>query len=275
MAQRFCCRSHCASFDKSSTSIHMCDHVCPMTHSYARHDTIISATWPIHMCDMTHSYMTWLIDVWRDLICDRHYVCPMTHSYVRHDPLSVRHELCMCATWLIISMCAIWLIRMCDMTRSGVRYDSILGEIWLIRTDSISLYSKNACIYSCIHVWMYTCIAPAFMRVTWLIHIRDTTDWYVTWLIDTWRASLIRDVPHSYVIRLIHLWHDSLTCEMTHSYVITLIHIWHDSLTCDMTHSHVTWLIHMWHASFTCAMTHLYVTWLIHMYDMSDFLAVS
>jgi len=134
----------------------------------------------------------------------------------------------------------------------------------------------------------------------WRRHQLDTTHWYVTWLIDMWRVSLIRDVTHWnmtwlidtwrdplmtwpidmwyqgtmllqlptdmthwYVTWLVDMWRDSLTFDMTRWYVTWLIDVWHDSLIWHMTHWYVTWLIDMWHDSLICDMTHWYVTWLI------------
>jgi len=87
------------------------------------------------------------------------------------------------------------------------------------------------------------------MCVTWLIHVRDMTHWYVR------RDSLMCDMEHRYMR------HDSLMWDMTHWYV------WHDSLTCE------TWLIDVcngaliydtvMHDSFMC------VTWIIDMCDMT------
>jgi len=75
-----------------------------------RHDSFVSATWLIHTCDTNHFYAghdssTYIYihvqngmthsDMWHDA-----FMCEMNHFYAGHDPLT----------------CAIWLIRMRDMT---------------------------------------------------------------------------------------------------------------------------------------------------------------
>ena len=70
-------------------------------------------------CDMTQSYLTWLIRKWNNwFICAIWliHMCDMTRSYVRHDSI----------------ICATWLIHKCDMTHFYVRYDSFICTTWLI-----------------------------------------------------------------------------------------------------------------------------------------------
>jgi len=104
-------------------------------------DSFVSVTWSIHMCDMTHQ--------WHD--CCVHDI---THSYVLHVTWLVRFEWCdsfirvawlihMCdmmymsdlthprVTWLIYVSC-MWLVRVCDVTRSYVWHDSFICVTWLI-----------------------------------------------------------------------------------------------------------------------------------------------
>ena len=125
----------------------------------------------------------------------------------------------------------------------------------------------------------------SFLRMTWLVSVRDMTHFYlrhdsfvcvtrliliVTWLVvrlfkesSTWLRSCFHGVSWLIVMTVMTHWHDSLawlvcTSDMTH---------FDDSFSC------VTWLI------FVCGMTQFYVwhysfvrlTWLICMSDMTHF----
>jgi len=70
--------------------------MCPIPHSYERHDTFTSMAWLM--------YTKWLIHT-RD----------MGHGYVCHDSF----------------ICVPWLIHMCDMTPSYVWHDSFICVTWL------------------------------------------------------------------------------------------------------------------------------------------------
>ena len=107
----------------------------------------------------------------------------------------------------------------------------------------------------------YTCVThDSFIRVTWLIHMCDTTHQGLHVVLA--RHTSVCDMTYSYV------WHDPSTCvtylihvrDMTHSHTSpggassSFSCVWHDSFI------RVTWLIHtcdtihsyMWHDSFTC-----------------------
>ena len=76
------------------------------------------------------------------------------------------------------------------------------------------------------------------------IYIFDTTDSYVTWLMQMWHDS--------YVIWPMNMGVDPFICDTSSSDVTWLIRM------CDVTHSCVTWLIHI------CDMIHLHITWLMY-----------
>jgi len=163
-----------------------------MTHSYARHDSLICVTWLVHMWDMTRSY------VWHDsFICVTWliHVCDMTHSYMWHDSFK----------------CVTWLIHMCDMTHSYARHDSFICVTWLI----------HICDMAHSYVWH-----DSFTRVTWLIHIRGMTHSYVAENIyinecqTTVLLHIFNNVRHDSFIFVTWLSH---SCHRTYSYT------WHDS----------------------------------------------
>jgi len=204
--------------------------------------------------------------------------------------------------WRVSFTSSTWLIRerdmtlhKCDMTHSYVQP--------CLKHDTPLLHRGTWLVYTCevtpLYVQHDSCICTI-----WLIHMREMTHSYVTWLIHMRHDSFIWDMTHSYVTWLIHMCnttlasvlYDSFICatqllhlyDMTHfMWDIRRSYVWHDSFICvtwlihicDMTHSYVrhgsficvTWLIH------TCDMTHSYgrhdsfirVTWLIHMCAMT------
>jgi len=173
------------------------------------------------------------------------HVCNMTHSYVWHDSFR----------------CAAWLIYTCDKTHSYVWHDSFICVTWLIHTyeerHESSIGVQRDMTHP--HVWhdSSTCVTYSFIRATWLIYMCDMIHSYVRRDSSICAACLIHvcDMTHSYV------WHDSFIrmswfihmIGVTHSYVwretwpIHKCKKRHDSSTC------VTGLIHM------CAKTHSYV----------------
>jgi len=84
---------------------------CNMTHLHVWHDSFICVTWLVRMRDMTHAY------AWHDsFICFTYliHLCDTTHSYMWHDSF----------------ICVTWLIHMCDMTHSYVWHDSFICVTW-------------------------------------------------------------------------------------------------------------------------------------------------
>jgi len=108
-------------------------HTFDMTHAYFWHDSFTRVAWLIHACDGTHSYV-------RHESC----MCDMTHSYVLLENLMVLagSPVCektnlyvqgsLCATLLLLLICAICLIHICDMTQTYLRRDLFMCVTWLI-----------------------------------------------------------------------------------------------------------------------------------------------
>jgi len=138
------------------------------------------------------------------------FMCDMTHSYVRHDSF-----LCF--------LCATWLIFMCHTTHSYVRHDSFMCATWLIRMCAMTHSYVRHTSFICATLTHLYVRHDSFICATWIIFMCVMTHSYArhdSCICATWR---------------IH------TCDMTHPYVR------HDSFIC------ATWLIHK------CAMIHWYV----------------
>jgi len=123
-------------------------HMCDMTHSYVRHDSLICVT---YVCDMVRGQVTWrdmthlYVQLYSRNITDIH-LCDSIWS----TPLQLLTWLIhICVTWLIVTslICVPRLIHMC--------------VIWLRRHDC-----------SCWHWW----------RDSFIYAVRDSLI-YVTWLI--------------------------------------------------------------------------------------------
>jgi len=189
-------------------------------------------------------------------------VCDVTHLCVWHDSLCVIWLIHMCdvtrsyesvtthsCAWCDSFVCVAWLIRICDMTNSYVWHDSFMRVTWLF-------------FFGCVwYEWQDVCSCVCYVIRSYVWHIQD--EWVmshtlclhdgVTNSVYAWHCSLICDIWHK--------WHDPLCdmtllymmmiwrmCDPTYSYMIHAV--WHDSLIC------VTWLIDLWNV---CDMTHSYV----------------
>jgi len=104
-------------------------HACVL-HIHVWHDAFICVTWLIHMCDVTHSYVR------HDSLIYITHTCDKTHSYEWHDSfiretwlIHTWRDSFICATWLTNT----WLIHTWDMTHSYMaRHDSFIRETRLI-----------------------------------------------------------------------------------------------------------------------------------------------
>jgi len=201
----------------------------------------------------------------------------MTHTYVRHfsfvcrasDPvalrtrvatahsyLCVRHDILMCATWLV-HMChmthsyvvpqilllfaLVWLrlipTHVCDMTHSYVQYD-----LFYVRHDSsgclaLDLFAFRASVNTTFplawHDW--------FTSVTWLIHMCDkrvwsnqypasSTHWQMSLKLFVVRVSFV--TKESEAINVLHHW---LIDKWVLKYVSSVCRSWQKSLKQSMS----------------------------------------
>ena len=101
-------------------------HVCGMTHSYVRHDSLVCVKWLVRMCNMPRSYVWAAHPLLRsDVVCICMYIC--VHNKRNQISLYMyqRSWLQLSADWPIYScvwhdpsICETWLIHTCDMSHS-------------------------------------------------------------------------------------------------------------------------------------------------------------
>jgi len=183
-----------------------------------------------------------------------------------------------------------FLIHMCDVTNSFVRWDSSMYVTWIIHVRDVTLSWSRAQVRD----W-FMCVTWIMVKGpgSWLIHMCNVTHsdgpWFVThsyvqrdsFGCVTWIIRM-GDKTHSDV------WHDSFLCVtwLIQMCAITHSNAWHDSFicvtwlfrTCDMTHSYV-YVIRsdVWHESFIrvtrliqdYSHSFIHVTWLIHTCGMT------
>jgi len=121
--------------------------VCDLTRLCVGCDWVICVTWLVYVCDTLYGRL-----------CRVH---------------SGTYDLCVCVTLLM---------HTCDVTRSYVWRD-LLVCVWRDSFICVTLCMEDSVTYilermTCVCVWRYL-----FIRVMWLVHMCDVTDWYV------WRAS--------------------------------------------------------------------------------------
>jgi len=195
---------------------------------------IMYVTWLNHTCDMTPLYI-WhdlFMYVWLIHVCLPHACMSASFMYVCLIHVCLPHS-CMSASFVYVCLVHVYLSHSNQSHSSRLermaRNESCHTHEWVMSHMRMSPVTHvNGTNYTCervmSHVW------TDGSRMTWLIHVCDTTHPCV------WHDSFM------YVIRLIHV------CDMTHSCM------WHDSFMC------VTWLIYVcdtthscvWHDSFIC-----------------------
>jgi len=137
-------------------------------------------TWLIHMCDMTHSY------VWHIHMCD------MPRSYVWHDwfVCVTWHHVCvwMCSRFhrlciVPLSVCATWLIHVCDMIDSCISMTSFIHtcdmidlHAWHVSSMRVDALAFSSAMYRRI---AYACDLTHSCVWTWWIHMCDMIHSYV------------------------------------------------------------------------------------------------
>ena len=244
---------------------------CDMTHSYVWHDssicTLYIVTWLIHMFGMTHLYA----HIHRD----------MTHSYVWHDScicmtpwldsqmrVQVLRSQCTDLMWHNSFICVTWPIHICDSThRFAFKVFALNVLTQCDMTHSYVWHDSCICMPH-LHAWFdlqirvqglrslctYTTWHDSSIRVTWPIHIRDSTHRFA-FKVFTVNVLTLYDMTHSYV------WHDSCMC-MPH------LHAWLDSqIRVQGLHSQCTYTAWApaaswdWSASWMC-ISKSYSAWL-------------
>jgi len=228
---------------------------CNMTYSYVWHASFICVTWLIQMCDMTHSYprqgycVRCLLrrsrcdiglihsHLWHDsftYVAWLIHICDMTHSHMWHD----------------LFIYATWLIHMCHMTHSHMWHDWFIYVTWLICVAWL-LSSATWLIHLCV-AWGVLC---GVLSAIWIIHILC----YDSYICVTWLSHLC-DMTDLYVS---HLWQNWYVCVAWLIFVVWLLP-W------------ATWLIRLCVACgvFCGALgaiwiIHICVLWLIHTCDMT------
>jgi len=178
-------------------------------------------------------------------------------------------------------ICVTWLIHMCDMTISYAWHDVFICVRLMHVCTCLCSHTTTRALINKRHTYL--------MRMTWLIHMCDTTHSLACHdhFISVTRIIHMRHVAHSYVSMFTHnhtcftkeMVHLPHSCDMTHSMCdMTISCVWHDSFICvtphlrmcqcpptttrTLTNKRYNYLIHVWYDSFTC------VRWLLHMCDM-------
>ena len=188
--------------------------------------------------------------------------------------------------WHNTFLCAMWLIRMCDVTRSYVR---MRHRRWCCRQHNGSV--THTCGITLSHEWHKSAMCATSLVHTCVCVIEDVVngsemDWRL--IFAAWLFRMF-DVTYSYVRR------DSFTCAtwlvyvcicvywrwywqqqhglVTHMCQMTLLYVWHNHFTnkshkystniCEMTLLYVWHNPHVWHDIFTCAI------WRTRMCDMT------
>jgi len=132
--------------------------------------------------------------------------------------------------WHYSSICATWLIHICDMTHLCARRDTIWRAIWLIHTcDMTHPYVRHDS--SIRATWLYAGLAP---------FTRGSILYMCIWGGSAWRDSFICDTIHMWCIltlcglRSIHTHVD--ICGPRSVYMLKYFYmetVWRDSSVCD------------------------------------------
>jgi len=106
-----------------------------------------------HLCDMTHSY------VWHDASCwsMRVHMWDMTRNHT--------WDLSYLCVWHEVFGCGIWLVRMCDMIRACVGFDSLMWDMTRLSARYNSFGMTHSFVFH-----------DAFIYVIWLIYLCYMTD---------------------------------------------------------------------------------------------------
>jgi len=177
-------------------------HMHDMAHSSEVQDVLVYVAWRIHMCEITCLvYMCDVIPSFRGrLHCG---MCVMMHSYVRHDSFasvtwrihSEIHNVLVSATWRIYMRWALFThVAWCiypEVHDVLVFSHAFIHATWLVcRCDMVHSFRgprrPSICDMTHSYVWRDLCT-----RVTWHIHPRSETSWYIwhdafkfsTWLV--------------------------------------------------------------------------------------------
>jgi len=181
-----------------------------------------------------------------------------------------RHKCVTC----FIQIHILWLIHMCDMTRSYVWHDSFICVTWLIcvmnvwRVSFKCIYVRTSQMCGVIHSNMYTWAHHKCGVLSYIYELTLRGTWtrpkYVTWFIQ------MCDVIYS------NVWRNLFKCVTWYIQMCDTIHskVWRDLFKCE------TWfiqicdvdLVYVWRDSciFVAMLSFTRVTWHMHMCDVTS-----
>ena len=202
--------------------------MCDVTSGDSNQSTCIRVTWPVSMCD------AWLIRM-----------CDMAHSYLRHDAFlwatCLARDSFVCLTWLGAiqikapafvwrdsflyvtkdsSLCATWLICICDMPHFYGRHASFVTRSCVC---DVSRGGSTQSTRICVTQLIFLCDShnDSFLCATWLICFYDMMHFYGR------HASFVtRLCVWETIIFLCHSHNDSFLCAKWLIWIYDMMHFY-------------------------------------------------